>query len=202
MSRHLKLEEFMDLLEGTDLRKGCNEHLNDCSQCRSTLTSISELQEDISSMNHELPEIDWVNFRSSVRNTLLSRSVKRSSRFQRFTGWCLRPEAAWRLAVFLVITVSVSGTFLHYTTQHSNTPGESFVALETPNNSLAPSIESLENNLISVEETELIEAEMIAWSQTELFDSLNDLEIIETAKLLELLKSVKDQEFTFFEDDR
>lgn len=202
MSKHLNTEEFLELMEGANLRECWDKHLNDCGQCRSTLASLSALREDISSMDHELSEINWGNFRSSVRNTLLSRSVKRSSRLQRLTGWCLRPEAAWRLAVFLVITVSVSGTFLHYTTQHSNTPGESFVALETPNNSLAPSIESLENNLISVEETELIEAEMIAWSQTELFDSLNDLEIIETAKLLELLKSVKDQEFTFFEDDR
>lgn len=198
MSRHLKAEEFINLMEGSELRADRAGHLAGCKQCRSTLASISELHQDISGIQADPPNIDWAEYRSSVRDGLLSRAVERSSRFQRLTGWALRPATAWSLALIIAVVGAASGTFWHYQTQHSPQEAAGFIASIEP--IADPRVDANREDLLSAEENELLEAEVLAWSQTEIFSTLSELETDETDVLRELLASVEDEEFDLFED--
>ncbi len=201
MFRHLKAEEFTNLMEGSELAADRARHLAGCSQCRSTLASISELHQDISGIQDDPPNIDWAEFRSSVRDGLLSRAVERSSRFRRLTGWALRPAAAWSLALIVVVVGAASATFWHYQTQHSPDEAPRFITTVEPAVGIAgPAADTIGEDLFSAEETELLEAEVLAWSQTEIFSTLSELETDETDLLRELLASVEDLEFDLDED--
>src|SRR5205814_9951846 len=54
----------------------------------------------------DIPEPDWGHFRSSVRDQLLSRSIQRQSAMRRWSGWSIRPAAAWALSLLLAIGVT------------------------------------------------------------------------------------------------
>ena len=201
MFKHLKAEEFINLMEGSELGADRARHLAGCDQCRSTLASISELHSDISGIQDDPPNIDWAEYRSSVRDGLLSRAVERSSRFQRLTGWALRPATAWSLALIITAVGAASGTFWHYQTQHSPEEAAGFIAtIERAVGMADPLVDATGEDLLSAEETELLEAEVLAWSQTEIFSTLSELETDETDVLRELLASVEDEEFDLFED--
>ena len=201
MFRHLKAEEFINLMEGSELGDDRARHLAGCNQCRSTLDSISELHQDISGIQDDPPNIDWAEYRSSVRDGLLSRAVERSSRFQRLTGWALRPATAWSLALIVTVVGAASGTYWHYQTQHSPEEAVGFIAtIERAVGIADPLVDATGEDLLSAEETELLEAEVLAWSQTEIFSTLSELETDETDVLRELLASVEDEELNLFED--
>src|SRR5262249_17142381 len=62
----------------------------------------------------EVPEPDWAEFRSSVRDKLLSRSVQRQSSLRRlagWTGWSINPAMAWALSLILAVGIP-TGMFL------------------------------------------------------------------------------------------
>jgi hypothetical protein len=201
MFRHLKAEEFTNLMEGSELAADRARHLAGCSQCRSTLASISELHQHISGIHDDTPSIDWTEFRSSVRDGLLSRAVERSSRFRRLTGWALRPAAAWSLALIVVVVGALSATFWHYQTQHSPEEATRFITTVEPALGIVDTVaDAIGEDLFSAEETELLEAEVLAWSQTEIFSTLSELETDETDLLRELLASVEDGELDLDED--
>jgi hypothetical protein len=111
MFGHLKAEEFVNLMEGAELPSKRRAHLDACPRCTATWTAMPAMHDDVSSLDAGIPEPDWPEFRSSVRDELLSRSVQRSSAVRRWTGWPMRPAAAWALSVLIAVGIT-SGAFL------------------------------------------------------------------------------------------
>jgi hypothetical protein len=102
MFGHLKAGDFVNLLEGAGLTAGQKNHIEGCPRCRATWESMRSMHAGITSLETDTPEPDWADFRSSVRDELLSRSVQRESTVRRWTGWAIRPAAAWALSLFMV----------------------------------------------------------------------------------------------------
>ena len=189
MSRHLKAEEFVDLLDGVELAEKRAEHAAHCVECRAALVSVSELHQDIAEFetadfNADLPNIDWTELRSSVRDRLLSRSVKRSSAFRRWTGWALTPAAAWSLTLALLVSGMTVGGVWHYQTAHGIDNGIGSIRAPGSSGTL---IESEDDSGFFLDDPETIEAEALAWSGTEIFTILNELEAGEEEVLRELV---------------
>src|SRR5439155_27270780 len=53
----------------------------------------------------------WVQFRSSVRDELLSRSVQRQTAVRRWTGWSIRPAVAWALSLLMAVGITTAALF-------------------------------------------------------------------------------------------
>ena len=111
MFGHLRAEDFTNLLEGAPLPDRQRAHLQGCSRCMETFSSIQETRsrmEDLRSETTEyIPEPDWSEFRSDVRNALLSRSVKRQTAGRGWLGglgW--QPAMAWGISMLLVFGVT------------------------------------------------------------------------------------------------
>jgi len=107
MFGHLKAEDFMNLMEDTPLAGRQRVHLESCGRCAETLKSVEAVRNQVTAMqmtaDEHIPEPDWAEFRSDVRNTLFSRSVKRESTNRNWLGgmgW--KPAAAWGFSVMLV----------------------------------------------------------------------------------------------------
>jgi hypothetical protein len=193
--KHLRAEEFINLLDGISLSEERAGHLSTCSDCRTTLTSITELRHDVSDsqrMDVEAADVavanaDWLELRSSVRDRLLARSVKHSSALQRWTGWTLRPAAAWSIALIILVTGMTAGGLWHHQTAHltnrTNDPAD--VSL-TDGLDLSLPDSGLEFGLFA-DDAQAVEAEALAWSRTEIFTTLNELEVGEEEVLRELI---------------
>ncbi len=108
MFGHLKATDFIRLTEGIDhLAAKRRSHLEACARCRATWESLESLHTEVSSIDDEVPEPDWEEFRSSVRDRLLSRSIQRETAVRRWTGWAIRPAAAWALSLLFVAGLAV-----------------------------------------------------------------------------------------------
>jgi hypothetical protein len=106
MFGHLKAEDFVNLMEGgTPLAKH-RAHLEACAECHSTFQSLQSVRAEIESMDSGIPEPDWLEFRETVRDQLLSRSIKRESALRRWTGWAVRPAMVWALSLFLAAGIT------------------------------------------------------------------------------------------------
>ncbi len=193
--RHLRAEEFIDLLDGNGLSEERTGHVARCSDCRTTLASITRLRGDISEaerMDAEAADAavanaDWLELRSSVRDRLLARSVKRSSVLQRWTGWTLRPAASWSLALMILVSGMTAGGLWHYKTVHlTNRAIDTTGVSRTEGLDLSLPGSGLEFELF-VEDSDAVEAEALAWSRTEIFTTLNELEAGEEEVLRELI---------------
>jgi len=103
MFGHLKPGEFVNLMEGGELPAQHRLHIATCARCRATWQSLQSVHAEMTSMESDIPEPDWVHFRSSVRDQLLSRSVQRESAVRRWTGWAIRPAMAWALSVLFAV---------------------------------------------------------------------------------------------------
>jgi hypothetical protein len=103
MFSHLKAEDFVNLMEGAELPARQKSHIESCERCRATWLSVRSLHTEISSMDSDVPEPDWADFRSSVRDQLLSRSIQRESALRRWTGWAVRPAMAWALSIVFAV---------------------------------------------------------------------------------------------------
>ncbi len=193
--RHLKAEEVINLLDGVSLPEARIEHAATCSDCRTTLASLTEMRQvisdvevmDIEAADAAVASADWLELRSSVRNRLLARAVKRSSVLQRWTGWTLRPAASWSLALMILLSGMTAGGLWHYQTVHLNQRTDETTGVSQANgvdSSLADS--ALEFGLF-VGDAEAAEAEALAWSRTEIFTTLNELEVDEEEVLRELI---------------
>ncbi len=188
MFSHLKSEEFVNLLEGITLDPRRIAHLDGCPQCSETLESISETYQDVANecveaAGVDMPDIDWRAVRSSVRNQLLARSVKRTTAVQRWTGWRLTPSAAWGMGFALLLTVALFASFTG-----SGPMPESIPAVEVDTGSADDGL------TFYMDEAEASQAEAMAWAETEIFTVLNELETEETELLRELIASAYDEE--------
>lgn len=132
---------------------------------------FEKLVEDIEqTMDPNIPEPDWNEFRSAVRNQLLARSVQRQAAVRRWTGWSIRPGMAWALSVLMAVGIT-TGAFL-WRMQPTGGPAarpQADVRVESPE----------------------VESEIAAWSQNGLFDELNQLGAAEEEQFRKLLESEK-----------
>jgi predicted anti-sigma-YlaC factor YlaD len=69
---HLSAEDFTNLLEGTSVPEGRRVHLQSCDRCRQRFAATQEMRNQIEEMTAQnedyIPEPDWSEFRSDVRN--------------------------------------------------------------------------------------------------------------------------------------
>ncbi len=103
MFGHLKGKNYIDAMEGAEFTKRQRSHLEACASCRQTWESLQAVHTDIISLDTDIPEPDWAEFRTSVRDGLLSRSIQRETVVRRWTGWAIRPAMAWALSLFLAV---------------------------------------------------------------------------------------------------
>jgi hypothetical protein len=103
MFGHLKAKDFVNLMEGIELPAKHRSHLEACTQCQAAWKSVQSIHAELGSLDAGIPEPDWTQFRSSVRDRLLSRSIQRESAVRRWTGWAVRPAMAWALSLLLVV---------------------------------------------------------------------------------------------------
>ena len=103
MFGHLKAKDFVNLMEGIELPAKYRSHLEACTQCQAGWKSVQSIHAELGSLDSGIPEPDWTQFRSSVRDRLLSRSIQRESAVRRWTGWAIRPAMAWALSLLLVV---------------------------------------------------------------------------------------------------
>src|SRR5712692_10080927 len=103
MFGHLKAKDFVNLMEGIELPAKCRSHLDGCARCQAAWRSVESIHAEMGSLDSGIPEPDWSQFRSSVRDRLLSRSIKREGAVRRWTGWAMRPAMAWALSLLLIV---------------------------------------------------------------------------------------------------
>src|SRR5437870_11306769 len=130
---HLKAKDFVNLMEGIELPAKRRAHLDTCDECRSRWHALESVHAGVSSMDDDIPEPDWVQFRSNVRDRVLSRTIQRETAVRRWTGWAIRPAVAWALSLFLVVGVTAVAVVWH--SGQTVTPSTS---LEAPVSEPAP----------------------------------------------------------------
>src|SRR5215831_13328283 len=166
MLGHLKAEDFINLMEGAEPPATHKIHLDSCARCREVWESLKPLYAGITSLDREVPEPDWVEFRSSVRNELLSRSVQRQTVVRRWTGWAVRPAVAWALSLFLAVGIPTGAFVWHLQNEHR---ARSTVQSRQP----------------------LSASEMIEGTGKALFDDMIELSDSEQAEFQELLEAAQ-----------
>ncbi len=171
MFGHLKPEDFVNLIEGGELPGGLKSHLEACAPCSAKWAQMSSMHAEVTSLDRVIPEPDWADFRSAVRDQLLSRSVQRASAVRRWTGWAIRPAAAWALSLFVAVALTTGA--LLWNTERTPAPGG---ILETP----APPVEPGD-----------LETVKTVWSQTALFDELIQLGDADEEQLRQMLESAQ-----------
>jgi len=123
---HLKAKDFVNLMEGIELPAKRRAHLDTCDECRSRWHALESVHAGVSSMDDDIPEPDWVQFRSNVRDRVLSRTIQRETAVRRWTGWAIRPAVAWALSLLLVVGLTTVTVMWH--TGKSSSPAPSFVS--------------------------------------------------------------------------
>ena len=165
MFGHLKEQDFVNLMEGAELSPKHRAHLDSCASCSATWRSLGSLHSELVSMDDDIPEPDWAEFRSSVRDRVLSRSIQRETAVRRWTGWAIRPAMAWALSLMLVAGITV------VTVVWNSNHGNAARSFEAP--APEPSIE----------------ASMEAGPERSLFDDLVQLGDEQQEQLQEMLES-------------
>src|SRR5215831_5211124 len=125
MFGHLKAKDFVNLVEGIELPAKYRSHLEACTQCQAAWKSVQSIHAELGSLDSGIPEPDWTEFRSSVRDRLLSRSIQRESAVRRWTGWAIRPVMAWALSLLLVVGLTTVVVLWHGSRTRTvfNSPG-------------------------------------------------------------------------------
>ena len=125
MLSHLKAGEFVNLVEGGKLSSKHRAHLEACARCRATWESMRSIHTEVAALEADIPEPDWSQFRSSVRDELLSRSIQRQTAvprvMRRWTGLPMRPAVAWALSLVMAVGITTI-TFLWTGEGHEQTP--------------------------------------------------------------------------------
>ena len=117
MFGHLKAEDFIGLIESRQEPAVQRTHLNSCARCREIWDALKPLYAEMTSMDAEIPEPDWAEFRSSVRDQLLFRSVQRQIAVRRWTGWAIHPAMAWALSLLLAVGIPTGMFVWHLQTE-------------------------------------------------------------------------------------
>ena len=183
MFGHLKSGEIVNLIEGGTVSSHRRTHLEACSRCRETWTALKSVYSNVAANQQDLPEPNWLEFRASVRNEMLSRSVKRQTASQLWTAWtgitdwAIGPAFAWSLSVLLAVGVT-AGAFM-WNRSPANLPSDAAVTAEFNPSPFGatPFIE-----------VQGIETEIKAWSNMNVFEEIATLESGEAESLLELLE--------------
>jgi hypothetical protein len=157
MFSHLKAEDFVNLMEGAALSARHRSHIDSCPRCRTTWESMRSVHAEFTSLEADIPEPDWGQFRSSVRDELLSRSIQRQTAVRRWTGWSIRPVMAWALSLFMAVGITTV-TVLWRAQHHEPVLGS--VTIETVPTEAAPDMieagpeRSLFDDLVSLGDEE------------------------------------------------
>jgi hypothetical protein len=167
MFRHLKGKHFVNLTEGIELPAKYRSHLEACTQCQAAWKSVQSLHAELGSLDSTIPEPDWTQFRSCVRDRLLSRTIQRESAVRRWTGWAIRPAMAWALSLLLI--VGLTAVIVLWNGSSSPTPSSS---AGTPTSE--PAVEAIEpaaeralfDDLMQLGEDQQEELQHILTSQT------------------------------------
>jgi hypothetical protein len=175
-TRHLRPAELMDFAEGRPIPRPKSVHLGRCERCReeagrlvSILGMLSEASFDEVSPAGNAMQPEWSRLRDSVRNQLLGRAVRRSGSLSKRLGAVFAPRPAWGVALaVLVLAAVLAGVGADRAASPTTSP------------------ESREDALFLDDPTAL-EAESMAWSEPEIFVSLNELDESEEEALLELI---------------
>lgn len=164
MSGHLRTTEFMQLIDGETVREGVLHHLDGCTECRDTLHTARLVHQDVASLEDScIPEPDWDEFRSKVRDRLIARNVQKPSVIQKLLAPFARPVMAWGLSLALAVSLGTG--------------------LWAWNRSVAERSGSTVGSEVSISDDEL------AWSSAGVFEELSDLSPAEAERLRELLTS-------------
>jgi hypothetical protein len=139
MFGHLKAEDFVHLMEGGELSPRHKRHIDACARCRETWESMGSMRAGMVSMEMDIPEPDWDEFRASVRDALLSRSVRREAAVRRWTGWTIRPAMAWALS--LVIAVALTTVTVLWKIEQRAAEPAAVTAPVNPQNVAEPALE-------------------------------------------------------------
>ena len=166
MLGHLKAEDFINLMEGAEPPTTHKIHLDSCARCREVWESLKPLYAGVISLDGDVPEPDWVEFRSSVRNELLSRSVQRQTVVRRWTGWAIRPAIAWALSLLLAVGIPTGAFVWHL--QKENRASKALRATQT-----------------------LPASEMIEGTEKAVFDDMIELSDSEQAQFQQLLEAAQ-----------
>jgi len=196
MFGHLKAEDFIEILEGEEAlskHPGHQSHLRSCTRCSAALDSLQELHAEMAKSavdEQDIPEPDWFQFRADVRNEMLSRAAQRQSKANSWSGWLLRPVITVGVAVAFVAGLS-AGVFLWNRTVPAPSNANSAVASATAGSELA-SLNVSEATSIPDEaalDVAALEPELATWSQTNIFESISQLDDAQSEKLLRLLEA-------------
>jgi hypothetical protein len=121
----------------------------------------------VTSMDAGMSEPDWEQFRSSVRDQLLSRSVQRDSTMRRWTGWAIRPAMAWVLSLVLAVGIPTGALLWHLQNDRAAAP---FTVISQP----LPAAESID-----------------AGNEKTVFDDLIQLSDSEQEQLQQMIESAQ-----------
>jgi hypothetical protein len=179
MFEHLQAEEFVNLIENDAISAQRRAHVESCARCRQTWKSLQRMYTNVSTLEDDVLEPDWSEFRDSVRDAMLSRAVRRQTAGRRWALWPLQPAAVWAFSLFMGVGVVV-GAFVW--TRNPAEPGPVTTTVE----SVAPSDASSIDSLI---ELQGIETEMTAWSSHSVFEEIATMESDEAENLLQLLQT-------------
>lgn len=131
MLGHLKAHDFVNLMEGAVPFAKHQAHIEACRSCRATWQAMESLKAEVESMDNDVPEPDWAQFRASVRDQLLSRSIQRQSVVRRWTGWAIRPALAWALSLLLAVGIP-TGAFLWHLQKDKTTSSRAWSSQTLP----------------------------------------------------------------------
>jgi hypothetical protein len=109
---HLSAEDFTNLLEGAVVPESRRFHLQSCVRCMDRFADIQKMRrqiEEAAGSDEFVPEPDWSEFRSDVRNALLSRSIKREASARRWFGLGLKPAMAFGFSAVLLLGIVWTG---------------------------------------------------------------------------------------------
>lgn len=199
---HLKAQDFINKIEGAELRGNLETHLRFCGKCSDALVSAKSLYLDMTQAAayereaDDTPEPDWLQFRGDVRNAMLSRAAQRQSKANHWSGLFLKPAMSWSLAI-----VFAAGLFI-WNQQGSRTPAPvqtASITTTAPRGSASvatsPALPAASRSTLTPAATteevrsasRSIRSEIAAWSGTSAFEGAVQLDDAQSARFQELL---------------
>jgi hypothetical protein len=179
MFDHLKTEEFTALIEDGAISTERRAHAEACERCRETWKSLETVYAKVTTLDEDVLEPDWSEFRASVRDEMLSRAVQRQTAARRWAVWPLQPAAVWGFSLLMVVGIT-TGAFFWTKWPASGQPAAT------------ATVESISPDVVNVDpliELQGIEAEMKAWSNHSVYEEIATLESEEAENLLQLLQA-------------
>jgi hypothetical protein len=198
MFGHLKAEDFIGLIEGGEasLKNSRHQsHLRSCARCAEAFASGMEFHAEMAKSameEQDIPEPDWFQFRTDVRNAMLSRAAQRQSKANSWSGWFLRPAMTWGLAV--AFAAGLSAGLLVWNRSTMITAPQT-ANIETPAAVETQEIASLDvNEASNIPEDATLDAaaldpELATWSQSSVFEKASQLDDAQSEKFLRLLEA-------------